>query len=191
MTPHHSKSIAKDDPLKSCERWLAEWVIAESLCPFAQRPYQRNQIRFCTQVGTNLEQLTELLLRELKTLDDDRGIETTVIVITDALQCFYAYLDYVEVCNAILEHMNYVGVYQIASFHPKYCFDGVGEEDPSNYTNRSPFPLLHILREESLTSAIDAHPEIDAVPERNIAHLRKMGLEHILTRLSGLGCGSP
>ena len=112
----------------------------------------------------------------MQQLDEEPSIETTLLILPSGFEDFNHYLDLVEIADALIADNDYEGVYQVASFHPGYLFAGSSENDPSNYTNRSPYPMLHFLREASLTQAIDSHPDIDAVPEKNIAFANDKGL---------------
>lgn len=159
------------------KHWLAQVVIGLQLCPFAQRVIDQNSLRYCVSLASDTEMLTEHLLSEIVLLDQNPGIETTLLIHPKVLVDFASYLDYVDTANAILAHLNYEGVYQIASFHPGYIFAGSDDCDPANYSNRSPYPMLHLLREASLEQAIASHPDIDSVPEENIARLRRLGLD--------------
>lgn len=115
------------------------------------------------------------LQAELQRLREEPQIETTLLVHPDLLRSFPAYNDFLDVADALLEALDMVGEFQIASFHPAYQFAGTQPEDAENYSNRSPYPMLHILREASLEAAIAAYRDVDAVPERNIERLRALG----------------
>ena len=103
-------------------------------------------------------------------------METTLLIIPASFKSFDAYLELVSHAQMLLEKWGYEGVYQLASFHPQYLFEGTQDDDPANYTNRSVYPMLHILREASLTVAIDSHPDPQSIPVRNISYARKRGL---------------
>ena len=172
--------------IKATERWLRDFVVALDLCPFARFPLEAGKIIFTVSVAQDTERLTEDLLEAIKTLEQRPEIETTLLIHPGVLTEFDAYLDYVAAAEAIMAHLGYEGIFQIASFHPDYCFDGEVGDAPANFTNRSPYPMLHLLREASLTQAIDAHPDIDEVPQRNIRMLRELGLEAIKAKLQGI-----
>lgn len=165
--------------------WLEEVVIGLALCPFAQRVIDQGSLRYCVSSASDTETLTEQLLSEIVLLDQNPEIETTLLIHPQVLADFACYLDYVDTANAILTHLNYEGVYQIASFHPAYIFADSDDSDPANYSNRSPYPMLHLLREASLEVAIASHPDIDGVPEQNVARLRQLGLDVIQQLANG------
>ncbi|MBC7866754.1 MAG: DUF1415 domain-containing protein, partial [Gloeobacteraceae cyanobacterium ES-bin-316] len=112
-------------------------------------------------------------------------IETSLLILPDSFQGFEDYLQLVALAESLLEKEEYDGIYQLASFHPKYLFAGSNEMDPSNYTNRSPYPMLHFLREDSVSIAVDNHTDIDAVPEQNIAFTQEQGLGYMQGLLAG------
>jgi hypothetical protein len=106
-------------------------------------------------------------------------VETSLIILKEALSDFDEYLDYLEVTEFVLNELELAGVFQIASFHPDYQFEGTEPEDAENYTNRSPFPMIHILREDSVTRAVEAYPEVGNIPEQNIEMMNKLGVDKI------------
>ena len=107
------------------------------------------------------------------------NIETTLIIFPNHFADFEDYLDLVDLVEDLSVEQGYEGVYQIASFHPEYCFAGAEEEDPANYTNRSPYPMLHLLREESITRAVEHYKDPEGIPERNMAFAKKKGLQYM------------
>ena len=158
------------------KKWLLTVVIGFSFCPFAKRVEDEEKIRYAVVGGQGMENSLHALVEELEQLDADDNIETTLVIFPDAFQSFDEYLDLVHFANEILTDQDYEGIYQIASFHPDYCFDGEEWEDAANFTNRSPYPMLHILREASLAAALDGYPaDPDVIPERNIKLARETG----------------
>ena len=156
--------------------WLATIVVGLNLCPFAAQPMRSGRVRvFVSEARDELELLTDLQL-ELQKLDDSKpdAIETTLIAIPHMLSAFADYNDFLDQADALLERFEWSGIYQIASFHPQYQFAGTLPDDPENLTNRAPYPLLHLLREDSVEAAIEAHPDVDAIPDDNIRRMREM-----------------
>ena len=125
------------------------------------------------------EESLEKLSEELQFLDNQADIETTFLIFPEGFANFEAYLDLVEWAEELVEDLDYEGIYQIASFHPEYCFEGAAENDPANYTNRSPYPMLHILREDSITSALEHFPDAEGIPQRNIDFAQSKGLKYM------------
>ena len=171
--------------VEQTERWLKEWVIELDLCPFAKYPFEQGRVRITATNTTDSDSLFRFVLHELDRLyqSDAREIETTLVVVEQSLSEFKEYLDFLDLLEHVIVETGLEGEIQIASFHPDYCFDGVAEDDPSNYTNRSPYPMFHLIREASLEHAINHYPDPEKIPGRNIALLREMGLEQIKQKL--------
>lgn len=163
------------DAISSTRLWVNKVIVKYNICPFARREVDRGSIRYVAESSADVESLLETLTNEWRYLDDHPETETTLLVLSEACVDFDAFLDCVYLANHLLQMNRYEGVYQLAHFHPDYCFEGDSEEAASNYSNRSPFPTLHIIRESSMERAIQAHPDVDAIPERNIAFLNKKG----------------
>ena len=161
--------------ISATKYWLETIVIGFNFCPFAKREFVRNSIQYQTVESVTLEDALYQLLDSMKALDSDPSIETTLLIFSRGFNKFDDYLDLLELSNQLLVDEGYEGTYQLASFHPNYCFEGVDEDDASNYTNRSPYPILHLLREESLEKVLDniEHPE--SIPERNIELAQQKG----------------
>ncbi len=166
--------------IQQTEKWIKSVVIDLNFCPFASKALLQKSIGYsvlCDQVGVSL--ILETLLKEYKLLDEQKNTETSFIILTEAFTDFKSYLTLVKKAEQHLQKNNYDGVYQIASFHPNYCFAGSSESDPANYTNRSPYPMLHILREESLTKALNLYPHPENIPDNNIELAHKKGLAYM------------
>lgn len=159
--------------------WLERVVIDLNLCPFAKRELLKERVRFSVTQTHSPEQLLAALDDELSLLERDNAIETTLLIHPNALNNFYDYNDFLDTADALLQEQGYEGVYQIASFHPDYQFADTQQDDASNYSNRSPYPMLHLLREESLEQAIASHGTVDEIPQRNIELMEKMGEQAI------------
>jgi hypothetical protein len=154
-------------------------VIGCHFCPFAAPVLSADSIRYVIVPNGAARQHLDALHKALKQLDAHPETETTLLVFPDALLQFAAYLNFVKRAEAFLGSKGYEGKYQLASFHPDYFFAGADEDDAANYTNRSIYPMLHILREKSISKAIAHFPEPDKIPERNMAFARKKGLEYM------------
>ena len=158
--------------------------MAFNLCPFAKRELVKDRVRFVVSKAKDEATLLDELAHELALLNVDEAVETTLLIHPQVLQDFYHYNDFLEAADELLVDMNLEGVYQVASFHPDYQFGGTEPDDVENYTNRSPYPMLHLLREDSLSEAIDNYPEVDLIPERNIDCMNEQGLEKMQTLLN-------
>lgn len=165
--------------IQSIRQWLTQVVIDLNLCPFASKALTSDGVRFVACDSKKKQEVLAATLEELKYLDANDKTETTLLVLNNGFADFYEYLDLLDLAQKLLAMEQYEGTYQIASFHPHYCFEGEDFDDPANYTNRSPLPVLHLLREDSISGAIDSHPDIDAIPDRNIQVARALGLAHM------------
>ncbi|HEX3130783.1 MAG TPA: DUF1415 domain-containing protein [Thermoanaerobaculia bacterium] len=169
-----------DDPvILETRDWLEKAVIGLNLCPFAKPVHVAGRIRFAVSRAETPEALLVDLLAELRTLAaaDPEEIETTLLIHPRVLTDFLDYNDFLGVADAALEELELVGEIQIASFHPDYQFEGTAPDDIENYTNRSPHPILHLLRESSVEEAVASFPDTDRIYKANIETLRKLGLE--------------
>ncbi|MCG8275515.1 DUF1415 domain-containing protein [Stenotrophomonas sp. NLF4-10] len=167
------------DPIADTRRWLEKAVIGLNLCPFAKAVYVKQQVRFVLSDATTPEALLEELAEELVLLRDTPAeqIDTTLIVHPQVLGEFLDYNDFLDNADAAVEALDLQGILQVASFHPQYQFAGTAPSDVSNYTNRAPYPTLHLLREDSVERAVAAFPDPDVIVERNIATLDELGVE--------------
>ncbi len=155
--------------------WLEKTVINHNFCPFARKEFVNESIHYCVVEHFETDRQLECLVDELKRLDRDVTITTSLVLYPNGLENFFDYLDFVDLANQLLEDLGYQGVYQIASFHPDYCFEGCIQSDPSNYTNRSPLPILHLLREDMLEKVLSHYPSPEKIPEENIALAKDLG----------------
>jgi len=160
---------------RSVRQWVETLVVGMNLCPFSKREMVNNRVRFATTASTTEEQLLMALQAELELLNTDSSVETTLLIHSGVLQDFYDYNRFLGYADSLLVEMGLEGIYQIASFHPDYQFAGTQPDDVENYTNRSPYPMLHLIREASLERVIANYPEIDQIPVRNIALMNDLG----------------
>ena len=157
--------------------WLESIIIELNFCPFAKREFINETIRYRVCNETDMESMLQTLASELQHLDNTKETETTLLIFQNNLDDFNDFLLLIDLSNQLLEELGYSAIYQLAHFHPDYCFDGVNEDDASNYTNRAPYPTLHLIREDSLEKAIAKHPNPDSIPDTNIKLAREMGVE--------------
>jgi hypothetical protein len=171
QVPDHDAIIA------ATQAWLEKAVIGLNLCPFAKAVHIKNQIRYVVCDATTPEELLSVLMDELQLLSDTdpAKTDTTLIMHPMVLTDFEDYNEFLDVADAALEDMDLIGELQVASFHPDYQFADTHPNDIDNYTNRSPFPTLHLLREDSVERAVAAFPEASEIFEKNIATLRALG----------------
>jgi hypothetical protein len=175
----HARTLhAMTDPIEDTRRWLDRAVIGLNLCPFAKAVVAKDQVRFVLSDATDPSQLLETLGEELVRLreTDPAVLDTTLIVHPRVLTDFLDYNDFLEDADALVAELGLEGDLQVASFHPDYRFADSGEDDVENYTNRSPYPTLHLLREDSVSRAVAAFPDPDVIVERNVETLQKLGV---------------
>ena len=177
-----------DKVLEITKKWVETFVLGLNLCPFARHPYNNGKIKYVLFEGNDVEKLTEVLVAEMAYLEEvtPSVCETTLIILCDTLTEFQDYLDYLEVAEYVLEQIDLSHVFQVASFHPDYQFDETLPNDAENFTNRSPYPMLHILREDSVERAIEAFPEVGDIPAQNIETMNKLGAAKIKKMLHDL-----
>ncbi|HEY0505737.1 MAG TPA: DUF1415 domain-containing protein [Lysobacter sp.] len=180
--------MAGDDPIAATRRWLERAVIGLNLCPFAKAVYVKRQVRFVLSEAETPDALLEELAAELSLLaaTDPETVDTTLLVHPRVLADFLEYNDFLDRADAAIAALGLEGEIQVASFHPDYRFAGTADDDIGNFTNRSPFPTLHLLREASIDRAVAAFPDPDAIVQRNIQTLEKLGREG-WEQLMGLG----
>ena len=161
--------------IEQTKNWIKTMVIGCNFCPFANREFKNNSIHYQVESGAKRTDAREALLKECKRLDKDKSIATTLIIFPNGFQEFDAYLQLVSVAEKLLQQKGYEGIYQLASFHPLYQFENSSYEDPANYTNRSIYPMLHLLREDDIRKAVQFYGNADEIPEKNIQFAREKG----------------
>ena len=176
--PLHGIEPLSDEAVVAATRaWLEKAVIGLNLCPFAKAVHVKRQIRFVVSHAETEEALLEDLLHELQLLAsaDPADIDTTLLVHPRVLGDFLDYNDFLDIADAAVEELGLEGVLQVASFHPRYQFADSDPDDMGNFSNRAPYPTLHLLREDSVDKAVAAFPDADRIYEANIEALRKLG----------------
>ena len=168
-----------DTVIADTRRWLERAVIGLNLCPFAKAPHIKGQIHSAVCVGGGRRELLALLRAELLALAalDAAERETTLLIVPDQFADFLDFNDFLELADELVEAMDLAGILQVASFHPRFQFEGTLADDVSNCTNRAPYPTLHLLREESLDRAVEVFPEAEEIFERNIEVLERLGMQ--------------
>jgi hypothetical protein len=157
------------------KKWIVDVVIACNFCPFAAREIKRNSVHYEVVPETNLKKCLQLFIQECQRLDDQPGIETSLLIFSKGFISFDEYLVLLHEAERLLKRKGYEGVYQLASFHPHYRFAEASANDAANFTNRSPYPMLHLLREESIEKALEHYPDPEQIPEKNIQFARDKG----------------
>ena len=165
------------DPVSETRRWIERIVMGLNLCPFARRVFDAGKIRYAVSAATGEDELLVDLEGELLALSaaSPQDVETTILIHPFALIEFLDYNDFLSVAQELLASLDLTGVIQLASFHPQYRFAGTNPDAVENFTNRSPYPMLHLLREASITKVAGDAEFLAGIPERNLATLRALG----------------
>ena len=168
-----------EEIVAAAQAWIEKAVIGLDLCPFAKAVYIKKQIRYTISQAETSEALLADLVGELRTLAAAAPgeIETTLLIHPWVFADFLDYNDFLDVADAAVAELGLVGEIQVASFHPRYQFEGTEPDDITNFTNRSPYPMLHLLREASVESAVAAFPDTASIYEKNMETLRRLGHE--------------
>jgi hypothetical protein len=164
--------------IERTKNWIREIVIGLNFCPFARKPFKEELILYKVDDSSDKASALESFISTCNYLEENPAMETALLIFPTGFSDFEEYLDLVDLSEKLLKTEGFEGVYQVASFHPNYIFAGSGENDPANYTNRSPFPMLHLLREDLLEIAIDKHANVDEIPNQNIAKAISLGLAY-------------
>ena len=176
-TSNPNLNVDDEDIIAATERWLEKAVIGLNLCPFAKAVHVKKQVRYVVSSATTPEALLEQLMDELQYLSDSdpEQVDTTLLIHPFVMTDFLDYNEFLDVADAAVEDMQLDGELQVASFHPDYQFADTDQNDISNYTNRAPYPILQLLREESIERAVDAFPDAADIFEKNIETMRALG----------------
>lgn len=158
------------------EQWLNDVVIGLNLCPFAAKPQRKKQIKIFVSEASTEEILLEDILTQLMELDNTSAeeLETTLVAVPNMLNDFYDYNLFIDWVEALIKQQNWEGIFQLATFHPDYCFGGTKPDDDENLTNRSPVPVFHLIREESMEKVLKHYPNPEAIPDTNIERVESL-----------------
>jgi hypothetical protein len=165
--------------INQTKKWITDVVVGCNFCPFAAKEVKKQSIHYEVLADATTKSTLVAVIKVLQQLRDNDAIETSFLILPGSFGVFTAYLDLVEITESLIEKENLEGIFQVAGFHPEYLFAGTTADDPSNYTNRSPFPMLHFLREETVSKAVDSYPGINEIPKQNIAYTKEKGLAHM------------
>ncbi|APP04752.1 DUF1415 domain-containing protein [Vibrio harveyi] len=161
------------------DQWLNDVVIGLNLCPFAAKPQRNKQIKIFVSKASQEEALLEDILLQLIELSntEPEKLETTLVVVPNMLQDFWDYNFFIDWVEGLIKQQDWEGIFQVATFHPDYCFGGAEPEDDENLTNRSPYPVFHLIREESMEKVLKHYPDPDSIPDTNIARVSALSEE--------------
>nr|WP_319554379.1 DUF1415 domain-containing protein [uncultured Vibrio sp.] len=161
------------------DQWLNDVVIGLNLCPFAAKPQRKKQIKIFVSEASQEEALLEDILLQLIELSntEPEKLETTLVVVPNMLDDFWDYNLFIDWVEGLIKQQNWEGIFQVATFHPDYCFGGAEPEDDENLTNRSPYPIFHLIREESMEKVLKHYPDPESIPDNNIARVSALSEE--------------
>ena len=186
--PSSDLKLSRGEVERKTLGWVKDFVVGLNLCPFARPLLASDALRVTVCEATEDEVVAGALLDEIELIQktSEAEIATTLVVFPNALQRFDAYLMFLEGAQQCIEEMDLLGVLQLASFHPDYQFAGEPIEAASHFTNRAPFPMIHLLREDMVTRALETYPNPEQIPERNIQKLEDLGRERLQQMLTAL-----
>ena len=171
--------VTKEQIIAATQQWIQDVVIGCNFCPFAAKEFTNNTIRYVVETIIDLDIIGDVILEECELMSQDSKIETTLVLLTGGFENFDEFMNLVYGVEDFLAINSLDEQFQVASFHPLYLFQDSEEEDPANYTNRAPFPTLHILREDSVEKALLNHPNPELIPERNVKFATEKGLAYM------------
>jgi len=163
--------------IASCRQWVTDVIVGLNFCPFAKPVVESGAVSFSVVDEQKLELCLQAVCDELSRLGNDDSIETSLLIYPIGFESFDDYLELAGIAEELLIDEGYEGVFQLATFHPDYCFEGQVYDDAANYTNRSPYPMLHVLREASVEKAVENIADPEKIPNRNIAFAREKGVD--------------
>jgi uncharacterized protein len=161
------------------KKWITNVVIGCNFCPFAAKEIKKQAVHYQVETSTDVEVCLEAFLQECNRLDEEENIATTLLIFSEGFQQFDDFLDLLADAENLLTENGYEGVYQVASFHPQYIFGGAPVNDAANYTNRSVYPMLHLLREAQIDEVLERYADPEKIPDNNILFAREKGVEYM------------
>ena len=164
--------------INATKQWIDEIIIGLNFCPFAKKEFVNNTIHYHLSNTSQVKPALHDFIEQCQYLQSHDEIETTLIVYDEGFRGFDRYLDLVDYANELLMESGFEGVFQLASMHPEYCFDGIDYDDASNFTNRSPYPIIHIIREASMARVLSVYKEPEKIPENNIKLAQDKGSDY-------------
>jgi uncharacterized protein len=173
------KMVTSQQVIEQTKKWINDVVIGCNFCPFAAQVVKQKTVFYHVEPTIEIKSCLESFLKELTRLDKDITIETSFFILPNAFKRFDDYLDLVSLAEKLLKQKGYNGIYQLASFHPLYRFADTGDDDAANYTNRSVYPMLHLLREASIDKALEHYVNPEGIPERNINFAGEKGIVYM------------
>jgi hypothetical protein len=181
MTTINSK---EQNEILATKEWIDSIIIGLNICPFAKKEFVNNTIHYQLSKNDQVKKALQEIVEQCQYLQNHQKIETTLIIYSDGFRRFDRYLDLVDYANDLLIDSGFEGIFQIASMHPEYCFDGEDYDDASNFTNRSPYPMIHLIREKSMSRVLSVYNQPEKIPENNIKLAQEKGADFFRKALS-------
>ena len=179
---YYQELASIDTPVNITRRWINSFIVDLNLCPFARREVMRNSMRFTVFEDSDPANILHALSEEITLLHNSPEIETSFLILPAGMPDFRDFNDFIYAAESLTEALGWEGRYQLVGFHPQYQFANTEPDDAENYTNRSPFPMLHILRESSVSDAVASTHDAALIPQRNIAALVDLGTTALKAR---------
>ncbi len=179
-------SNSESKVVSATKQWLEEIIIGLNFCPFAKKEFVNKTICYFESKENQVKPALHELIEQCLYLQAHPELETTLLIYNDGFRSFDRYLDLVDYGNDLIIDSGFEGTFQLASMHPEYCFDGEDFDDASNFTNRSPYPIIHIIREASMARVLSVYNEAEKIPENNIVLANEKGanfFQQVLTRI--------
>lgn len=180
----NTKSNIDTDVVLASKQWLKEIIIGLNFCPFAKKEFVNNTIYYHESKAEQVKPALHELIEQCRYLQAHDELETTLIIYNSGFRRFERYLDLVDYANELLAESGFEGIFQLASMHPEYCFEGENFDDASNFTNRSPYPIIHIIREASMARVLSVYNNPEKIPENNIVLTKEKGADFFKQVLS-------
>ena len=165
--------------IKQTQNWVEQFIIPHNICPFAKQVVENHSIDYKVIEEKNIEGCLLRVIEQLIKLDADSSIETRLLIFPTLVNDFDDYLEFLAIANQLIEDQGFDDDYQLASFHPDYCFEGVEQNDPANFTNRAPWPMLHLIRQSSVDKGLKFYDNPEQIPEINIKLTRELGFDYL------------
>ena len=165
--------------IKQTQCWVKSFIIHYNICPFAEKVVTDQRIEYRVVDQSGMEDCLLEIIDQIILLNGNDETETTLLIFPNAVDSFDRYLDFLAIANQLIEDQGYADQFQLASFHPDYCFEGEEQDDAANFTNRAPWPMIHIIRQSSIEKGLKFYKNPEQIPERNIKLTRELGYEFL------------
>jgi len=173
------KKLDDKQMIQQSKNWINDFIIAHNICPFAEQVVTNQSIDLDVINDSDYEECLVQLIQKLIVLDENKKIETALMIFPEAVKDFDDYLEFLAIANQLIEDQGFDDDYQLASFHPDYCFEGEATDDAANFTNRAPWPMLHLIRQSSIDKGLEFYKHPEQIPENNIKLTRELGYDFL------------